>query len=250
MSRELDGEALDQFLTYEYVIAPRTIFRGISKLPAAHYLVYQDGRITVERYWDAAEVQPREWTEDEAAEEVRSTLRRAVRSQMMADVPLGVFLSGGIDSSAVARFMTDEGSGAAVHSFSMGFADGSYNELPYARQIAALCGTEHHEGTVTPDVASLFERLIVHLDEPFADVSLFPTFLVSQMAQAHVKVVLTGDGGDELFGGYDAYEAQALAARWSGVLPEAAVRAADVVLGAHPPVGEEERPGQQGAAVR
>ncbi len=230
VSRELDAEALDQFLTYEYVIAPRTIFRGISKLPAAHYLVYQDGRIAVERYWDAAEVQPREWTEDEAAEEVRSTLRTAVRSQMMADVPLGVFLSGGIDSSGVARFMTDEGSAAAVHSFSMGFADGSYNELPYARQIAALCGTEHHEGTVTPDVASLFERLIVHLDEPFADVSLFPTFLVSQMAQAHVKVVLTGDGGDELFGGYDAYEAQALAARWSGVLPEAAVRAADVVL--------------------
>jgi asparagine synthase (glutamine-hydrolysing) len=112
----------------------------------------------------------------------------------------------------------------------MGFADGSYNELPYARRIAALCGTEHHEGTVDPDVVDLFDRLIVHLDEPFADVSLFPTFLVSQMAQAHVKVVLTGDGGDELFGGYDAYEAQALAARWSGVLPDAAVRAADLVL--------------------
>jgi asparagine synthase (glutamine-hydrolysing) len=230
VSRELDPEALDQFLTYEYVIAPRTIFRGISKLPAAHYLVYKDGQITVKRYWDAAAVQPREWSDGEAAEAVRSTLRKAVRSQMMADVPLGVFLSGGIDSSAVARFMTDEGAGGAVHSFSMGFADGSYNELPYARHVAALCGTEHHEGTVTPDVAGLFERLVVHLDEPFADVSIFPTFLVSQMAQAHVKVVLTGDGGDELFGGYDAYEAQALAARWSGVVPDAAVRAADVVL--------------------
>lgn len=235
VSRELDPEALDQFLTYEYVIAPRTIFRGISKLPAAHYLVYQDGQITVKRYWDAADVQPQAWTERDAAEAVHTTLRRAVQSQMMADVPLGVFLSGGIDSSAVARFMTDGDAGAAVHSFSMGFADGSYNELPYARQIAALCGTEHHEGTVTPDVAGLFDRLIVHLDEPFADVSLFPTFLVSQMAQAHVKVVLTGDGGDELFGGYDAYEAQALAARWSGVLPDAAVRAADVILERIPP---------------
>ena len=230
VSRELDPEALDQFLTYEYVIAPRTIFRGISKLPAAHYLVYGDGRISVKRYWDAADVRPRDWSEGEAAEAVESTLRRAVRSQMMADVPLGVFLSGGIDSSAVARFMTDGQPRETVHSFSMGFADGSYNELPFARQVAALCGTEHHEGTVTPDVAALFDRLIVHLDEPFADVSLFPTFLVSQMAQAHVKVVLTGDGGDELFGGYDAYEAQALAARWSGVMPETAVRAADAVL--------------------
>jgi asparagine synthase (glutamine-hydrolysing) len=117
----------------------------------------------------------------------------------------------------------------------MGFADGSYNELPYARTIAELCGTTHHEGMVTPDVASLFDRLIVHLDEPFADVSLFPTFLVSQMAQAHVKVVLTGDGGDELFGGYDAYEAQALATRWFGVVPDAAVRAADAVFERLPP---------------
>lgn len=230
VSRELDLEALDQFLTYEYVIAPRTIFRGISKLPAAHYLLYQDGRMSVKRYWDAADVQLRTWTEPEAIEAVRTTLRRAVRSQMMADVPLGVFLSGGIDSSAVARFMTDGQNNGSVHSFSMGFADGSYDELPYARQIAALCGTEHHEGTVTPDVESLFDRLIVHLDEPFADVSLFPTFLVSQMAQAHVKVVLTGDGGDEMFGGYDAYEAQALASRWAGLLPDVAVKAADAVL--------------------
>ena len=235
VSRELDPEALDQFLTYEYVIAPRTIFRGISKLPAAHYLVYQDGAIDVRRYWDAADVQVRAWTDADAADALGATLRRAVRSQMMADVPLGVFLSGGIDSSAVARFMTEERDGSAVHSFSMGFSDGSYNELPYARLMAALCGTHHHEGTVTPDVAALFDRLIVHLDEPFADVSLFPTFLVSGMAQAHVKVVLTGDGGDELFGGYDAYEAQALAARWSGVLPEAVVRAADTVLERVPP---------------
>jgi asparagine synthase (glutamine-hydrolysing) len=230
VSRELDPEALDQFLTYEYVIAPRTIFRGISKLPAAHYLLYQHGHVTVKRYWDAAAVPTRAWTEAAAVEAVRTTLGKAVRSQMMADVPLGLFLSGGIDSSAVAALMTAGDGGAAVHSFSMGFADSSYNELPYAREIAALCGTNHHEGTVTPDVAGLFDRLVVHLDEPFADVSLFPTFLVSQMAQAHVKVVLTGDGGDELFGGYDAYEAQALAARWTGVLPGAAVRAADAVL--------------------
>jgi asparagine synthase (glutamine-hydrolysing) len=233
--REIDFEALDQFLTYEYIIAPRTIFAGIRKLPAAHYLTYRDGEVNVFRYWDAAAVQPIAWREADAVEAVRAKLRAAVRSQMMADVPLGLFLSGGIDSSAVAVLLKDLPGASEVRSFSMGFSDGSYNELPYARQVAGLCGTRHYEGTVTPDVAALFARLVVHLDEPFADVSLFPTFLVSQMAREHVKVVLTGDGGDELFGGYDAYAAQALAARWEGLLPDAASRGADAVLSLLPP---------------
>jgi asparagine synthase (glutamine-hydrolysing) len=235
VDRTLDHEALDQFLTYEYIIAPRTIFRAIRKLPAAHYLVYRDGEITVRRYWDAADVKPRAWTDADAAEALRETLGKAVRSQMMSDVPIGLFLSGGIDSSAVGVMLRDAPGGSAVSSFSMGFDDGSYNELPYAREVAALCGTAHHEGTVTPDVASLFDRLVVHLDEPFADVSLFPTFLVSRMAREHVKVVLTGDGGDELFGGYDAYEAEALAEKWAGLMPDAATRAADALLGLVPP---------------
>jgi asparagine synthase (glutamine-hydrolysing) len=239
VKRELDPEALDQFLTYEYIIAPKTIFRDIHKLPAAHYLLYRDGEVSVKRYWDAAGDPDARWTADEAAAALRDTLGRAVRSQMMADVPLGLFLSGGIDSSAVATFMSDAADGAPISSFSMGFADGSYNELPYAREIARLCRTSHHEGTVTPDVAGLFDRLVVHLDEPYADVSLFPTYLVSQMAREHVKVVLTGDGGDELFGGYDAYEAQALAARWSGLMPDAATRAADAVLGLLPPTSKK-----------
>ena len=146
--------------------------------------------------------------------------------------------------------LRDAPGGSDVSSFSMGFDDGSYNELPYAREVAALCGTKHLEGTVTPDVAALFDRLVVHLDEPFADVSLFPTFLVSQMAREHVKVVLTGDGGDELFGGYDAYEAQALAARWAGLVPDArgARRRSRARDGAAD--REEEGPGQQGAAIR
>ncbi len=235
VSREIDFEALDQFLTYEYIIAPRTIFAGIRKLPAAHYLTYRDGQIAVHRYWDAAAVEPVAWRESDAVEALRTALGAAVRSQMMADVPLGLFLSGGIDSSAVAMLLKDLPGASDVSSFSMGFSDGSYNELPYARQIAELCGTRHYEGMVTPDVAALFERLIVHLDEPFADVSLFPTFMVSQMAREHVKVVLTGDGGDELFGGYDAYAAQALAARWEGLLPDAASRGADAVLSLLPP---------------
>jgi asparagine synthase (glutamine-hydrolysing) len=235
VSREMDLEGMDQFLTYEYIIAPRTIFAAIRKLPPAHLLRFRDGELSIARYWDAADVTPRPWGEQEAADALRTTLARAVRSQMMADVPLGVFLSGGIDSSAVAAFMAEAPGNGPVSSFSMGFADGSYDEREYAREVAAACGTRHFEGTVTPDVAGLFDRLVVHLDEPFSDVSLFPTFLVSQMAREHVKVVLTGDGGDELFGGYDAYEAQALAARWAGLAPEVAIRAADGILDLVPP---------------
>ena len=239
VDRTIDHEALDEFLTYEYIIAPRTIFKAIHKLPPAHYLVYKDGQITVKRYWDAADVKVRAWSVDEAADALRETLGEAVRSQMMSDVPIGLFLSGGIDSSAVGIMLRDAQGSSAVSSFSMGFDDGSYNELPYAREVARLCGTAHHEGTVTPDVASLFDRLVVHLDEPFADVSLFPTFLVSQMAREHVKVVLTGDGGDELFGGYDAYQAEALAGKWAGLMPEAATRAADAVLALVPPTDKK-----------
>jgi asparagine synthase (glutamine-hydrolysing) len=236
VSRELDAEALDQFLTYEYIIAPRTIFTGIRKLPAAHYLIYRNGEVTVRRYWSAAGVAPRAWVEAEAVEALRAALARAVERQMMADVPVGVFLSGGLDSSAVAAFMSGPaGAREAVQSFSMGFADGSYNELPYAREVATRLGTTHREGTVTPDILELFEKLVVHLDEPFADVSLFPTYLVSRLARAHVKVVLTGDGGDELFGGYDAYIAQQLAARLERFAPGTALRVLDRLVGRLPP---------------
>jgi asparagine synthase (glutamine-hydrolysing) len=239
VDRTLDPEALDQFLTYEYIIAPRTIFKAIHKLPAAHYLVYQNGEVAVKRYWDAADVPVRAWTDGDAAEALRETLGRAVRSQMMSDVPIGLFLSGGIDSSAVGIMLRDAPGGSSVSSFSMGFDDGSYNELPYAREVAALCGTSHHEGTVTPDITALFDRLVVHIDEPFADVSLFPTFLVSRMAREHVKVALTGDGGDELFGGYDAYQAEALAGKWAGLVPDAAARAADALLAMVPPTDKK-----------
>ena len=235
--REIDHEGLDQFLTYEYIIAPRTIFQHIKKLPAGHYLVYRDGAIAVKRYWDAASVSVRAWTEAEAAEALGDALRRAVASQMMSDVPLGAFLSGGIDSSAVVAFMAETArtSGVDVNTFSMGFADGSYNELPYAREIARLFQTTHREGTVTPNLVDLFEKLVVHIDEPFADVSLFPTYLVSQMAREHVKVVLTGDGGDELFGGYDTYIAQRLASRVARLAPSAAVTVLDRLVALWPP---------------
>ncbi|MGQ0735708.1 MAG: asparagine synthase (glutamine-hydrolyzing) [Acidobacteriota bacterium] len=212
--RELDLEAVDQFLTYEYVLAPRTILKGIQKLPAGHFLTYRDGRVSVQRYWDPAAVAPRPWTDAEASDALREALRNATVGQMMADVPIGAFLSGGIDSSSLVAFMS-EVSLQPVNSFSIGFEDGTYNELPYAREVAQAFKTNHRERLVSPDLEDLFERLIVHLDEPFADVSLFPTFLVSQVAREHVTVALSGDGGDELFGGYDAYLAQALEVRLS-----------------------------------
>jgi asparagine synthase (glutamine-hydrolysing) len=237
VSRELDLVALDQFLTYEYVVSPRTIFAGIRRLEAGHYLTYRDERLTLHRYWDAAAIPVQSWKEDDAVEALRAALARAVASQMMSDVPLGVFLSGGIDSSTIVAFMTEAAreNGATVNSFSMGFEDGSYNELPYAREVAAHFRTNHREGLVSPDVATLFDRLVVHLDEPFADVSLFPTFMVAELARRHVTVALGGDGGDELFAGYDAYEAQALASRLERLVPGGALRAAERLVSLFPP---------------
>ena len=237
VSREVNLEALDQFLTYEYVLTPRTMFASVRTVPPAHYLLYQHGAVKVERYWDVASVSVRDWTDDEAAEALRESLGRAVSGQMMSDVPLGAFLSGGIDSSAIVAMMVD-GTGAAagpVNTFSMGFEAASYDELPYAREVATRFETHHREGMVDPDLSDLFGRLVTHFDQPFADVSLFPTYLVSQLAREHVTVALSGDGGDELFGGYDTYEAEAIA-RWvTMVVPDAAMPLVAEFTGMLPP---------------
>ena len=228
VDRRIDVDALDQFLTYEYIVAPRTMLRGIAKLPPASVLVWSQGRATVTRYWDAADVAPRQFSDAEAIEALRERLIAAVQSQMMADVPLGAFLSGGIDSSALVALMS-QASAQPINTFSMGFDDGSYNELAFAREVAVAFRTHHRERTVTPDLRPLFDRLVTHFDEPFADVSLFPTYMVSSLAREHVTVALSGDGGDELFGGYDAYEAQAAWARL-GWLGPALLPLADAVL--------------------
>lgn len=228
VAREVDADGLDQFLTYEYVVAPRTILEQVWKLPPASVLVWSGGTATVTRYWDAAQVAPRTWSDAEAIEAVRDRLEAAVASQLMADVPLGAFLSGGVDSSALVALMSRQSS-RPVNTFSMGFDDGSYNELEYAREVAVAFRTQHRERTVTPDLRPLFDRLVTHLDEPFADVSLFPTYMVSSLAREHVTVALSGDGGDEVFGGYDAYAAQAAWARL-GWLGPALVPLADAVL--------------------
>ncbi len=237
VSRDLDPESLDQFLTYEYIIAPRTILAHVHKLPPGSMLTYRDGVARVDRYWDASTVPLRAWSDNEAVDALRAAMRQAVVRQMMADVPLGAFLSGGIDSSTLVAFMSDA-SAQPINTFSMGFDDGSYNELAFARDVAAAFRTKHRERTVTPDLVPLFDKLVVHLCEPFADVSMFPTYMVSTLAREHVTVALSGDGGDELFGGYDAYEAQALSARLGGfgdmVMPALAAVAATL-----PPTGKK-----------
>jgi asparagine synthase (glutamine-hydrolysing) len=208
--RRLNAEALDLFLTYEFIAAPHTIFEGVKKLPPAHAMSIERGVVRTWAYWHPPS--DAEWgRSDEAwASELRETLTRAVRSQMMSDVPLGAFLSGGIDSSTIVGLMS-QASERPVKTFSIAFREGSYDESDYAREIAQRFGAEHREERIEPDVADLFDRLVVHLDEPFADVSLFPTYLVSQVASRDVKVVLSGDGGDELFAGYDWYLADRVA---------------------------------------
>jgi asparagine synthase (glutamine-hydrolysing) len=204
--RDIDPLAVDQFLTFEYIPAPRTILEGIRKLPPGHRLVFRQGSSTVERYWDIPFYDTPVDTKDAVAA-LTELIQDAVRLQLRSDVPLGAFLSGGIDSSTVVAFMS-EAVPVPIKTFSIGFEDASYNELPDARCVAAHFQTEHRDEVMRPDIGSLAEQLVGHLDEPLADFSIFPTYLVSKLASQSVKVVLSGDGGDELFGGYDTYVAQ------------------------------------------
>jgi len=207
--RALDMHALDQFLTLEYIPAPRSIVEHVQKLPPGHTLTYEDGEITIKPYW-SLDFQTTTQSDEECLEELTELIRDAVKLRMIADVPLGAFLSGGIDSSTVVSFMS-ELSSLPVKTFSIGFGDPTYNELPYARMVAEHYGTEHYEEYLEPDVLSLAERLIRHLDEPLGDFSILPTYLVSEVARKYVTVSLSGDGGDEIFAGYDTYVAQNMA---------------------------------------
>jgi asparagine synthase (glutamine-hydrolysing) len=213
--REMDLEALSQFFTFEYIPAPRTIFKGIRKLLPGQMIIVQNGRVETRRYWDvryAAEAQPAESRSEESwAEEIYERLKGAVRRRLISDVPLGVFLSGGIDSSAVTALMAEVSSGP-VRSFSIGFQEETFNELPWARVVAERFRTEHTEFVVGPDqVRELVPVLAGCLDEPLADASCIPTYIISKLARRHVTVALAGDGGDELFAGYDTHKAFRLA---------------------------------------
>lgn len=201
--REVDLRALDLFLTFEYIPSPYSIFQGIRKLPPGHSLTLKDGRINIREYWDL-DFDEKDIPEGELCEQLLELFQDAVKIRLMSDVPLGAFLSGGIDSSAIVAMMSRV-MDRPVKTFSIGFKEDTYNESHYAQQIANHFNTEHHVEIIEPNALELAEKLVGFLDEPFGDFSIFPTYLVSKMARKHVTVSLSGDGGDELFAGYDTY---------------------------------------------
>jgi asparagine synthase (glutamine-hydrolysing) len=208
-----DPDAVSAYVSYQYVPSPMSAFQGVTKLPPAHYLLVRNGRLHVERYWKLSYAAKRRIDEESAIEELLERLREAVRKRLISDVPLGAFLSGGIDSSLVVALMAQLGD-APVKTFSIGFDEEEFNELPYARLVARRYGTEHHEFIVRPDAAAIFDQLVWHYNEPYADASAIPTFYLSQLARRHVTVALNGDAGDENFAGYRRYITPARARRF------------------------------------
>ena len=208
LSPRLDRRGLASYLQHGYVPDPLSILDGVAKLPPGHTLRIRSGRPAApRRYWqptDHFKAGRAPASEEQAGAELWERLQDAVRYHMVSDVPVGAFLSGGVDSTAVVSIMA-RASRQPIKTFSVGFREDRYNELPNARQVAEACGTEHHELLVEPNDLKVLEELLAGFDEPFADSSAIPTYLVSRLARQHVKVVLSGDGGDELFAGYDRY---------------------------------------------
>ena len=218
---EIDLDALEAFLAFNSVPAPLTIFREVRKLPTGHTLVWQEGRSELTRYARPAPVSAADVRGDEEAElveELRARLRDSVRAHLVSDVPVGVLLSGGIDSATLAALAAEEMS-EPLRTFSIGFEERSFDELGDARLVAQRYGTRHRELVLRPDAALLLPALADAFDEPFADSSALPTYLVSQLAAEDVKVALSGEGGDELFGGYYTYAADLLAQRTGWTTP-------------------------------
>ncbi len=229
VSRDIDLPALTRYLLFGYFPAPHTPFRGIRKLPAGHLLIAERGRLRIEPYWQlrdavnraAARPDAEAPTDAEAAAEVRRLLEEAVHLRLRADVPVGVFLSGGVDSSSIAALAARQTPGP-LPTFTLGFTDPDFNEADYARRVAAHIGADHHELIVgEPEMLEALLAMARVLDEPLADASIVPTHLLSRFARRHVKVALGGEGSDELFAGYPTYIGDRLA-RWYGRLPAAA----------------------------
>ncbi len=216
---EPDPVALDQFLALGYIPSPLTAFRGVRKLPAAHWLEVRDGRWEVGRYWKLRYTPKRHITMPDASAELQWRVTEAVRLRLVSDVPLGAFLSGGIDSSAVVAYMAQE-MDRPVRTFSVGFEEAAFDERPFARLVAQRYATQHTELVVKAPVRDILPRLIWHYDEPFGDPSAVPSYAIAELTRQHITVVLNGDGGDENFAGYDRYIADRRARRWD-VVPQA-----------------------------
>lgn len=206
LAREVDPTAIDEFLTYQYIPYPRTIWKAIHKLPPGHFAVYENERLRVERYWNCDFAHEAPISKPAAVERIRALMEDSVRLRLQADVPLGAFLSGGIDSSLVCAIAQGQ-RGEPVRTFSIGFPVKDYDETRYAQMVADALGTAHQRFEVTPSGVDIIDKLVWHYDEPFGDSSAVPTWYLSELTRREVTVALSGDGGDELFAGYDRYRA-------------------------------------------
>jgi asparagine synthase (glutamine-hydrolysing) len=238
-SREIDVAALDNYFTFGYVPAPLSIYRGIRQLQPGHLLVWEKGRIETKRYWRLTPRQRTSASRAEAVDELYHLLEDAVRIRLNSDVPFGALLSGGVDSSLVVGLMSRQMS-RKLQTFTVGFSDSDLDESPHAAAVAELFGTEHHNLRLgAPAVMDVLEKLVAHFGEPFADSSAIPTYLVSQLARQHVTMALSGDGGDEVFGGYKSYRYHHLIDRYRNVPASlrASVKMATKVLAGAAPGG-------------
>lgn len=223
ISREVDPTAVDLYLTHSYVPAPYSIFRSIRKVPPAHVMTVRQGRTRMERYWRVDECEPLKVAKEELLARVRQTLREAVGLRLVSDVPLGCFLSGGVDSSSVVALMS-ELSAKPVRTFSIGFGEREFSELPYARTVAQLYGTDHHEFIVSADAMAILPQIVRQFGEPFGDSSAIPTWYLAKLTRQHVTVALNGDGGDELFAGYEWYRSARRLDRLAETVPARVAR--------------------------
>jgi asparagine synthase (glutamine-hydrolysing) len=210
ITKDIQPEAIDSYLSFMCVPAPLTAYRAIRKLEPGHWLRWRKGEIEIERYWQPDFSQKLDITEEEAGERAVEILRDSVKVRLMSEVPLGAFLSGGIDSSAVVALMSQESS-EKVKTFSIGFDEQDFSELHHARRVAEWVGADHHEFIVRPDAVEILPMLVEHYGEPYADSSAVPTYYVARETRRHVTVALNGDGGDESFAGYERYAAMQLA---------------------------------------
>lgn len=228
ISRDVNHEAIHQYLSFMCVPAPLTAYRTIKKLEPGHSLLLRKGEIRIEQYWQPDFSKKLDITEQDAGERAIGILRDAVKVRLMSEVPLGAFLSGGIDSSAVVALMAQESS-EPVKTFSIGFEEQDFSELKHARRVADHVGADHHEFIVRPDALEVLPLLVEHYGEPYADSSAIPTYYVARETRKHVTVALNGDGGDESFAGYERYAAMRLAERYyrvPAVLRDSLVRQA------------------------
>ena len=215
---EIDPAAIDEFLTYQYVPHPGTIWKGVRKLAPGHFAVFENGNLTVHRYWDFDPSVERPISASRAQETLRELLTDSVNLRMQSDVPLGAFLSGGIDSSLITAIAAQQSS-TTVRSFSIGFPVADFDETAYAAQVAKHVGTQHQRFEVMPSGVDVIDQLVWHYDEPFGDSSAVPTWYLSELTRKEVTVALSGDGGDELFAGYERYRALWLSSRLQKIFP-------------------------------